>query len=151
LIRGVAFTLFAGDSLGIVGPSASGKTTLEGQLLGIRVPQAGKVRLDGADIARFDRDLLGSAVGYLPQEVQLFAGSVATNIAPLQKPDPQAVIARRGAGTRFIPRLPEGYDTEIGEALPASGGQRQRITLARALYGDPAGDPREPNANLEEG
>ena len=154
LIRGVAFTLFAGDSLGIVGPSASGKTTLVRLLLGIRAPQAGKVRLDGADIARFDRDVLGHAVGYLPQEVQLFAGSVAANIARLQKPDPQAVIraAQLARAHDLILRLPEGYDTEIGDGgCLLSGGQRQRIALARALYGD----PRlvildEPNANLDE-
>jgi PrtD family type I secretion system ABC transporter len=154
LIRGVAFTLFAGDSLGIVGPSASGKTTLVRLLLGIRVPQAGKVRLDGADIARFDRDQLGRAVGYLPQEVQLFAGSVAANIARLQKPDPQAVIraAQLARAHDLILRLPEGYDTDIGDGgCLLSGGQRQRIALARALYGD----PRlvildEPNANLDE-
>jgi PrtD family type I secretion system ABC transporter len=154
LIRGVAFTLFAGDSLGIVGPSASGKTTLVRLLLGIRVPQQGKVRLDGADIARFDRDLLGRAVGYLPQEVQLFAGTVAANIARLQKPDPQAVIraAQLAQAHDLILRLPEGYDTEIGDGGSLlSGGQRQRIALARALYGD----PRlvildEPNANLDE-
>jgi PrtD family type I secretion system ABC transporter len=154
LIRGVAFTLFAGDSLGIVGPSASGKTTLVRLLLGIRVPQQGKVRLDGADITRFDRDLLGRAVGYLPQEVQLFAGTVAANIARLQKPDPQAVIraAQLAQAHDLILRLPEGYDTEIGDGGSLlSGGQRQRIALARALYGD----PRlvildEPNANLDE-
>ncbi|HYJ39657.1 MAG TPA: type I secretion system permease/ATPase [Steroidobacteraceae bacterium] len=154
LIRGVAFTLFAGDSLGIVGPSASGKTTLVRLLLGIRAPQTGKVRLDGADISRFDRDLLGRAVGYLPQEVQLFAGSVAANIARLQKPDPQAVIraAQLAQAHDLILRLPEGYDTEIGDGgCLLSGGQRQRIALARALYGD----PRlvildEPNANLDE-
>src|SRR5688572_33407760 len=154
LIRGVAFTLFAGDSLGIVGPSASGKTTLVRLLLGLRIPQSGKVRLDGADIARFDRDLLGQAVGYLPQEVQLFAGTVAANIARLQEPDPQTVVraAQIAQAHDLILQLPEGYDTEIGDGgCLLSGGQRQRIALARALYGD----PRlvildEPNANLDE-
>jgi len=154
LIRGIEFSLLPGESLGVVGPSASGKTTLVRLLLGIRAPQAGKVRLDGADIARCDRDALGRAVGYLPQDVELFAGSVAANIARLQEPDPQAVIraAQLARAHELILRLPDGYETEIGEGgCLLSGGQRQRLALARALYGD----PRlvildEPNANLDE-
>ncbi len=154
VIRGVGFSLLPGESLGIVGPSASGKTTLVRLLLGIRVPQAGKVRLDGADISRWDRNALGRAIGYLPQEVELFSGTVAANIARLQKPDAQAVIraARLAHAHELILRLPDGYETDIGEAgCLLSGGQRQRIALARALYGD----PRllildEPNANLDE-
>jgi ABC-type protease/lipase transport system fused ATPase/permease subunit len=154
LIRGVEFSLKAGESLGVVGPSASGKTTLVRLLLGIRVPQAGKVRFDGADIARCDRGALGRAVGYLPQDVELFAGTVAANIARLQQPDPAAVIraAQLARAHDLIMRLPDGYETEIGEGgCLLSGGQRQRIALARALYGE----PRllvldEPNANLDE-
>jgi PrtD family type I secretion system ABC transporter len=154
LIRGVEFSLLPGESLGLVGPSASGKTTLVRLLLGLRVPQAGKVRIDGSDIARCDRNALGRTIGYLPQDVELFAGTVAANIARLSTPDPQAVIraAQLARAHELILRLPDGYETEIGEGgCLLSGGQRQRIALARALYGD----PRllildEPNANLDE-
>ena len=103
LLRGVCLTAFPGESLGIVGPSAAGKTTLLRLLLGMRTAQSGTVRLDGADIARWDRDALGGAIGYLPQNVELFAGSVAANIARLQKPDSAAVLraAHAGAGARI--------------------------------------------------
>jgi PrtD family type I secretion system ABC transporter len=154
LLRGVCLTVFPGESLGIVGPSASGKSTLLRLLLGLRGAQSGTVRLDGADISRCDRETLGQAIGYLPQEVGLFAGSVSSNVSRLRKPDPEAVIraAKLAHAHDLIQRLPDGYDTDIGDGgCRLSGGQRQRIALARALYGDPRLVVLdEPNANLDE-
>jgi PrtD family type I secretion system ABC transporter len=153
LIKGVAFTLEVGESLGVIGPSASGKTTLIRLILGIWKPQAGVIRLDGADIARWDRDALGQHIGYLPQDVELFGGTVAENIARLGAVDSEQVVAaaRLARAHEMILRLPDGYETQIGEAgAILSGGQRQRIAFARALYGDPRLVVLdEPNANLD--
>lgn len=153
LIKGVSLSLMPGESLGIIGPSASGKTTLIRLMLGLRQPQSGVVRLDGADIARWDRDALGEHIGYLPQDVGLFAGTVAENIARLGEVDSDKVIeaAKLAHAHEMILRLPSGYDTQIGElGAVLSGGQRQRIALARALYGTPRLVVLdEPNANLD--
>ncbi|MBO4300900.1 MAG: type I secretion system permease/ATPase [Desulfovibrio sp.] len=154
IIKGVSFLMPAGQSLAVIGPSAAGKSTLCKLLLNIWQPTAGKVRIDRADMASWDAEKLGPFLGYLPQDVELFSGSVAENIARLGAVDSQKVItAARMAGVHeMVLGLPKGYDTQIGEGGAAlSGGQRQRIGLARALYGN----PRlvildEPNSNLDE-
>ncbi|MBD5641488.1 MAG: type I secretion system permease/ATPase, partial [Desulfovibrio sp.] len=154
IIKGVSFRMPAGQSLAIIGPSAAGKSTLCKLLLNLWKPTAGKVRIDRADIQSWNPEKLGPFLGYLPQDVELFSGTVAENIARMGQIESDMVIrATKLAGAHnMILALPRGYDTQIGNSGNSlSGGQRQRVGLARALYGD----PRivildEPNANLDE-
>lgn len=154
VVRGVSFELQAGEMLGIVGPSASGKSTLARALLGIWPAYAGKVRLDGADIQSWDRTKLGPHIGYLPQDIELFDGTIAENIARFREIRSDEVIAAaKLAGVHeLILKFPQGYDTHIGSSGGAlSGGQRQRIALARAVFGSPKLlILDEPNSNLDD-
>ena len=154
VVNGVAFELKPGSSLGIIGPSASGKSSLARALLGIWPTANGKVRLDGVDIFAWDRQELGPYIGYLPQDIELFDGSIGENIARFGEPDSEKIIqAAKLAGVHeTILKLAEGYDTKIGGAGGVlSGGQRQRIGLARAVYNDPKLILLdEPNSNLDE-
>jgi ATP-binding cassette subfamily C exporter for protease/lipase len=153
LLSKVSFDVQAGETCGVIGPSGSGKTTLCRLLVGAMRPSIGHVRLDGAEVSGWPSDQLGMHIGYLPQQVDLFPGTIGQNIARLRDADSAAVIATaRLAGIHeMILRLPKGYETEVGpQGTRISGGQRQRIALARALFGDPSLIVfDEPNSGLD--
>lgn len=153
-LRGLQFAVPAGQVLAVVGPSASGKTSLAKLLLGIWSPQAGKVRLDGADVHIWDKAELGPHMGYLPQGVELLDGTLAENIARFGDLDKSRIedAARLVGLHEFISALPKGYETPVGrDGGLLSGGQRQRVALARALYGNPVFVVLdEPNSSLDE-
>jgi len=154
VVQDMSFALQAGNGLGIIGPSGSGKSSLARMLVGVWQPVRGRIRLDGAAFDQWSSEALGRHIGYLPQDVELFAGTVAQNIARFAPDaDPEAVIAAANAANvhELIVNLADGYNTQIGEGGHAlSAGQAQRIALARALYGDPfLVVLDEPNSNLD--
>lgn len=153
-LRMLSFRIEPGQAMGVIGPSGAGKSTLARAILGIWRPASGKVRLDGASLDNYDPDSLGQYIGYLPQDVALFNGTIAENIARLStEPDPAKVVeASKKAGAHdMILKMPDGYDTQITAGSGRlSGGQKQRIGLARAMYGDPVLLVLdEPNSNLD--
>jgi len=154
VVQDISVMLKAGQGLGVIGPSASGKSSLARVVVGVWNPVRGKVRLDGAALDQWTPAVLGPSIGYLPQDVELFSGTVAQNISRFEEsPPPETIIAAaRAAGVHdMIVKLADGYDTQIGDSgATLSAGQRQRVALARALYGDPfLVVLDEPNSNLD--
>lgn len=141
LLQGIGFEIRPGEAVGVIGRSGAGKSTLARLVTGLAPPAAGEVRLGGATLDQYGPDALGRHIGYLPQEVTLFEGTIAENIARMEvEPDPKRIVdaAQRAHVHDIILKLPEGYDTRLAEADPRlSGGQKQRVALARAIYGDP--------------
>ena len=155
IVSGVRFKLKAGEALGVIGPSGSGKSSLARALSGVWAAANGAARLDGAPIHQWDRERLGAHIGYLPQDVELFAGTIAENIGRLESPVESAAViqAARAAGVHdMILRMEAGYETQVGDSgALLSKGQRQRIALARALYREPfLVVLDEPNSNLDQ-
>jgi PrtD family type I secretion system ABC transporter len=155
VLADINFTLAAGEALAIVGPSASGKSSLAKLLVGVWKPAHGSIRLDGVEVSDWNHDELGPHIGYVPQDIEFYEATVAENIARLGHVDPTKVVdaAKLVDMHDTILSWPQGYDTKLGDStsFAPSGGQRQRLAIARALYGDPAYVVLdEPNANLDE-
>jgi ATP-binding cassette subfamily C protein EexD len=153
-VRGVTLSIKAGETVAVIGPSAAGKSSLARAILGVWPCTNGKIRIDGAELSHYDREILGKTIGYLPQDIELFDGTISENIARYEDPKPEMVVeAAQVAGVHeMILQLPQGYDTPIGPGgIALSGGQRQRVGLARALYCYPKIIVLdEPNSNLDD-
>jgi ATP-binding cassette subfamily C protein/ATP-binding cassette subfamily C exporter for protease/lipase/ATP-binding cassette subfamily C protein EexD len=154
IISDVSCAVDPGEALAVIGPSGAGKSTLCRMLVGLAIPNAGEIRIDGSQIHHWDGEQIGRHVGFLPQDVELFAGSVRDNIARMQVVDDEAIVkaAKLAYAHEMIQHFPQGYDTRIGDGgVRLSGGQRQRIGLARAVFGSPRFIVLdEPNANLDQ-